>query len=101
VLDCDHECDLNIALLLINCECSRQYWVFQMSQSAKREEYLTSRVLARATSKGLKEASDNAREISESLVVAEEGWIVRIHRDGSKEKIKKISKVDTSKLVLK
>lgn len=71
-----------------------------MSQSANKEEYLTSRVLKRATSKGFKEASKNAMEVADSVVVAKEGWVVRIHKDGTTQKIKKIPKVSSRKLVL-
>lgn len=71
-----------------------------MSQSAGKEEYLTSRALNRATSKGFKEASENAMEVAGFVVVAKDGWIVRMHKDGHTQKIKKIPQVSSRKLVL-
>ena len=71
-----------------------------MTQRERKEEYLTSRHLNHATSKGFKEASENAMEVAESIVVARDGWIVRLHKDGQIEKLRKIPKVDRPRLVL-
>lgn len=71
-----------------------------MTQSAKKEEYLTSRALRSATSKGLKEASENAMEVADSIVTAKDGWIVRLHKDGRTQKIKKIPAVKSRAIVL-
>ena len=53
-----------------------------MTQEKNKEKYLASRAVKRATSKGLKEASENAMEVADSMVVVQDGWVVRIHKDG-------------------
>ena len=71
-----------------------------MAQARNKEEYLTSRALKRATSKGLKEASENAMEVADSMVVVQDGWGVRIHKDGKTQKIEKIPEINSDQFVL-
>jgi hypothetical protein len=54
------------------------------------EEYLTKRVVIRATKKGMKKASRETMDTMGYNVVAQNGWVVRIYKDGTTERIKEI-----------
>lgn len=63
-------------------------------------KYLTKRILKKVTKKGLSEASDYAIFTADSIVVAEDGWIVRKHKNGKIQRIEEIRKVRSSQIVL-
>lgn len=54
------------------------------------EEYLTKRVVIRATKKGMKIASQEAMNTMGYTIIAQEGWIVKKNQDGSVERIEQI-----------
>ncbi|OZI05346.1 hypothetical protein BWI93_25905 [Siphonobacter sp. BAB-5385] len=54
---------------------------------------LSSSVLVKATSKAIQQASRRAMDTSGYVVVAEGDWIVRIHKDGHKERISRIEPI--------
>ncbi|WP_176454341.1 hypothetical protein [Siphonobacter sp. BAB-5385] len=47
----------------------------------------------KATSKAIQQASRRAMDTSGYVVVAEGDWIVRIHKDGHKERISRIEPI--------
>jgi hypothetical protein len=53
--------------------------------------YLTKRILERAVKKGTKNLSKEQMELMGYVVIAEDGWVVKIFKDGTKEKISPIS----------
>ena len=65
-----------------------------MSSAPEKERYLTSRDLNRAVARAFREASEHAKTVTDSLVVAKDGWIVRKHTDGRIEKIERIPDPD-------
>jgi hypothetical protein len=54
------------------------------------EEYLTKRVVVRATKKGMKKASKETMETMGYNVIALDGWVVKKHQDGTIEFISEI-----------
>jgi hypothetical protein len=54
------------------------------------EEYLTKRVVLRATKKGMKKASKETMETMGYNVIALNGWVVKKHQDGTIEQIEEI-----------
>jgi hypothetical protein len=54
------------------------------------EEYLTKRVVVRATKKGMKKASKETMETMGYNVIALNGWVVKKHQDGTIEQIEEI-----------
>ena len=70
------------------------------SNSAKNSEYLTKKLLIRATSKGFKEASANAMSVAGSIVIVKNGWVVRKFKNGKEERIEKVHKSSTRTLAL-
>ena len=54
--------------------------------------YLTKRILVSVAKKAIKEASERAMDIMGYVVKAEDGWVIREDRDGTKTKIAKIEK---------
>jgi hypothetical protein len=59
-----------------------------------REEYLTKRVVVRATKKGMKKASEETMNTMGYNVIAQNGWVVKKHKDGSIELIEEIKTSD-------
>ena len=70
------------------------------ANSAKNTEYLTKRVLNRATSKGFKEASANAMSVAGSVVIVKNGWVIRKFENGNEERIEQVQKSSTRTLAL-
>ena len=56
----------------------------------KSSSYLTKRVLERAVSKGTRNTSAVALKKRGHIVTAKDGWVVKINKDGSEEKISKL-----------
>ncbi len=54
---------------------------------------LTPSVLVKATSRAIQQASKRAMDTSGYVVVAEGDWVVRIHKDGHKERISRIEPI--------
>jgi hypothetical protein len=54
------------------------------------EEYLTKRVVVRATKKGMKIASRETMETMGYNVIALNGWVVKKYKDGTIEPIEEI-----------
>ena len=52
--------------------------------------YLTKRILERAVKKGTKDIAKNHLQTRGHIMVAEDGWVVKIFKDGTKEKISPI-----------
>lgn len=48
------------------------------------------RLSLRQVNKALREASERALETVGYIIAVKEGWVVRINKDGTEEKIKKI-----------
>jgi hypothetical protein len=75
-----------------------------MNRPKKRKqsaEYLTKRILESAATAGFKEAARETMEVMGFVVIADNGWIVKKHADGSTERISKIETVNRSaKIVL-
>ncbi|TSD67759.1 hypothetical protein FFF34_010335 [Inquilinus sp. KBS0705] len=59
-----------------------------------QEEYLTKRVVIRATKKGMKKASQETMDTMGYNVIAQNGWIVKKYRDGTIEFIEEIKTSD-------
>ncbi|SDP94834.1 hypothetical protein SAMN05428975_4004 [Mucilaginibacter sp. OK268] len=55
------------------------------------EEYLTKRIVIRATRRGMKVASKETMEAMGYNVIAQDGWIVKKYQDGSIEQINPIN----------
>ena len=54
------------------------------------EEYLTKRVVVRATKKGMKKASQETMDTMGNNIIAQNGWVVKKHQDGTIELIEEI-----------
>ncbi len=54
------------------------------------EEYLTKRVVVRATRKGMKKAAKETMDTMGYNIIAQNGWVVKKHRDGTIELIEEI-----------
>lgn len=54
------------------------------------EEYLTKRVVIRATKKGMKIASQQTVDVMGYNVIAQDGWVVKKYPDGTIEPIEEI-----------
>ena len=55
-----------------------------------QEEYLTKRVVVRATKKGMKKASQETMDTMGYNVIALDGWVVKKYKDGTVERIEEI-----------
>jgi len=58
------------------------------------EEYLTKRVVVRATRKGMKKAAKETMDTMGYNVIAQNGWVVKKHQDGTIELIEEIKTPD-------
>ena len=56
----------------------------------ENEEYLTKRVVVRATRKGMKKASKETMDTMGYNVIALNGWVVKKYQDGTIEIIEEI-----------
>jgi len=54
------------------------------------EEYLTKRIVVRATKKGMKKASQETMDTMGYNIIAQNGWVVKKHKDGTIELIEEI-----------
>ena len=63
------------------------------AEMGAKTAYLTKQILLSAVSKGIKAAASATMELQGYNVVAEDGWVVKVYADGTKEKIKKIATV--------
>ena len=68
--------------------------------AAKKKAYLTKRVLTRATGKATKGISTEAMRLKGYIIQVENGWVIKIGRDGKKEKISRLNRANTSKKVV-
>ena len=66
----------------------------------KTKAYLTKRVLTRATRKATKGISIEAMRLKGYVVQVENGWVIKIGRDGKKEKIARLNGVKANKKVV-
>jgi hypothetical protein len=55
------------------------------------KEYLTKRVVARATKKGMKAASEETMKIMGYNVIVKDGWVVKKYKDGTIEQLEKVA----------
>jgi hypothetical protein len=55
-----------------------------------QEEYLTKRVVVRATKKGMKKASKETMDTMGYNVIALNGWVVKKYKDGTIELMEEI-----------
>jgi len=63
--------------------------------------YLTKRILVSVARAAIRKASDSAMDIMGYVVKAENGWVIREDKDGTKTRLEKISKgKKPSKIVL-
>jgi hypothetical protein len=67
-------------------------------RTRKRANYLTKRILVRATRSGGALAARRAMELMGYIVVAENGHVVRKYADGSSEQITQIPPSGTTKV---
>lgn len=67
---------------------------------AKKEEYLTKRITFSQSNKAIKTAAKDAMELVGYVVVAEDGWVVKKHHDGTVERIKEIDKVEQPEKII-
>jgi hypothetical protein len=56
--------------------------------------YLTKRILERAARKAFREAAKSSMERMGYVVVEQDGWIIRLFKDGKIEQIEQIQKLD-------
>ena len=66
----------------------------------KTKAYLTKRVLTRAIGKATKGISIEAMLLKGYVVQVENGWVIKIYRDGKKEKISPLNRTNTRKKVV-
>jgi hypothetical protein len=64
----------------------------QTQKNKKSGAYLTKRTLVRATRKATRNISSEALHQQGFVLVAEKGWLVKINKNGSKERISKLTK---------
>lgn len=62
----------------------------------QKSTYLTKRALERAVSKGTRNTSKNALMQRGHILTAKEGWLVKVNRDGTEEKISKLPVTKTN-----
>jgi hypothetical protein len=53
-------------------------------------KYISKRLIERKSNKAFKEAAKKAMEINGYVVIAQDGWIVKKHKNGSIVKLKEI-----------
>jgi hypothetical protein len=61
--------------------------------AGKETAYVTKRVLVRAAGPAVVKASRRAMEVAGYVVKAENGWVVRVEKDGTKSRISKINSI--------
>ncbi len=64
--------------------------------TAKKSPYLTKRALERAVSKGTRRTSSDAIRQRGHVVTAKDGWLVKVNRDGTEERISKLPATKTN-----
>jgi hypothetical protein len=52
--------------------------------------YVTKRILVSASSSAIREAAEVAMKIAGYIVKAENGWVIKEYKDGTREKISKL-----------
>lgn len=57
--------------------------------------YLTKRALLRATGKATRKISSQAMKLKGYIIQAENGWVVKIDKDGNRERLSQIKGVNT------
>lgn len=62
-----------------------------MNKKSNKTTYLTKRSIVRASGKAVRQASQRAMKVAGYVVVEKDGWVVRKNRDGSLERISKLS----------
>jgi hypothetical protein len=60
----------------------------------EKTAYLTTRILERAARKAFREAAKSSMERMGYVVVAQDGWIIRLFKDGRIEQIEQIQKLN-------
>ena len=63
-----------------------------MKKSKKpKTAYLTKRILVSVARAAIRKASDSAMDIMGYVVKAENGWVIRVDKDGTRKRLTKIS----------
>lgn len=57
------------------------------------KEYLTKRVVDRASRKGMKAASEETMEVMGYNVIVKDGWVVKKYKNGSIEQLEKVNEL--------
>jgi hypothetical protein len=65
----------------------------------KKNSYLTKRVLMRAIGKATRSVSSEAMHLKGYVVQVEKGWVVKIDKQGKREKIARLKRTHTNKKV--
>ncbi|GAA4419263.1 hypothetical protein GCM10023187_53400 [Nibrella viscosa] len=63
-------------------------------KAQRRRADVTRRVLVRATSAAVRQASQKAMEVSGYIIQAQDGWVVRLDRDGQETRLAPINRVE-------
>jgi hypothetical protein len=70
--------------------------------NSKGEAYLTKRILLSAVKRAFKEAAAETMAVMGYNVIVEDGWVVKVYADGTREKLEEIPAVERpAKIVLK
>jgi hypothetical protein len=69
-------------------------------KQAPKKSYLTKRVLFRAITKGFRHIAEDAMKQRGHIVIAKDGWIVKVMSDGTEERISKITKASSKRIML-
>ncbi len=73
----------------------------KFKQAKVGKAYLTKRILVSAARSAIRKASDTAMDVMGYVIKAENGWVIRIDKDGTKKRLSKISQgKKPSKIVL-
>lgn len=62
------------------------------SKSKKKKAYLSKRALIRATRKGTRSIASEAMKIKGYTIEAQDGWVVKIHDSGERERISRLNR---------
>jgi len=62
--------------------------------------YLTSRVLNSAVKRAFKNAAAEAMQVMGYIMIAEDGWVIKLFADGTKEKIKEMEVIPRPETII-
>jgi hypothetical protein len=66
----------------------------------KKKAYLTKRVLTRAIGKATKNVSTEAMNLKGYVIQVENGWVIKIGKDGKREKISRLNRAANNKKIV-